>query len=150
MSYVLCSCLKYQRLIANKLCPECTSKGAPKAKSGKVTYKIPKQSPKARKQESDLSRIKKELLKESPVCFSSGETSNLTLSHIIPKTVKPFAIYKGNLVLECFHVHEIYEHNKALYAELYPAAWQEKLRRVKQMSTEHYQKLLNKVKPLTT
>jgi hypothetical protein len=48
-------------------------------------------------------------------------------------------------VLECFHVHEIYEHNKALYAELYPAAWAEKLRRVKQMSTEHYEKLLNKI-----
>jgi hypothetical protein len=117
----------------------------PAAKKG-----IVKQSPKARKQESDLSRIKKELLKESPVCFSSGETSNLTLSHIIPKTEKPFAVYKGNLVLECFHVHEIYEHNKPLFAELYPAAWQEKLRRVKQMSTEHYEKLLNKVKPLTT
>jgi hypothetical protein len=141
MSYVLCSCLKYQRLIANKLCPECTSKGEKKAK----VKGIVKQSPKAKKQESDLAKIKRELMQESPVCFSSGETSNLTLSHIIPKTVKPFAVYKGNLVLECFHVHEIYEHNKPLFAELYPQAWAEKLRRVKIMSREHYEKLLSKV-----
>jgi hypothetical protein len=105
---------------------------------------IAKQSPKARKQESELSRIKRELLKESPVCFTSGETSNLTLSHIIPRTVKPFADYKENLVLECFHVHEIWEHNKPLFAEMYPVAWKEKLRRVKAMSREHYEKLKSK------
>jgi hypothetical protein len=106
---------------------------------------IARQSPKARKQESTLSQIKKELLKERPVCFSSGETSNLTLSHIIPRTVRAFAEYKENLVLECFHVHEIWEHNKPLFAHLYPLAWQEKLRRVRTMSREHYEKLLQKV-----
>jgi 5-methylcytosine-specific restriction endonuclease McrA len=112
----------------------------PAAKKG-----IAKQSPKARKQESDLAKIKRELMQESPVCFSSGETSNLTLSHIIPKTEKAFATYKGNLVLEHIEAHQIWEHDKPLFAEMYPQAWAEKLRRVKIMSREHYEKLLSKV-----
>ncbi|MDO6389055.1 hypothetical protein Q4E40_02865 [Pontibacter sp. BT731] len=143
MTYELCSCGVYQKLKANPKCPECTSKGQKvKVSKAKPKQEIKKQSPKAKKQESELSRIKKELLAENPVCFSSGETSSLTLSHIIPKTCKAFATFKGNLVLENLEVHTIYEHNKKLFAELYPRAWKEKLKRAKAMSKEHYEKLI--------
>jgi hypothetical protein len=140
------SCDPHNRILKDERgCWACIEALNEKGKKKGKAYVIPRQSPKARKQESTLSQIKKELLKESPVCFSSGETSNLTLSHIIPRTVRAFAEYKENLVLECFHVHEIWEHNKPLFAHLYPVAWQEKLRRVRTMSREHYEKLLQKV-----
>jgi 5-methylcytosine-specific restriction endonuclease McrA len=115
---------------------EANSKAKNVAKQG-----IKQVSKKQQSINAELAKIKKELLAENPICFSSGETSNLTLSHIIPRTCKAFATYKPNLVLENFEVHQIFEHNKRLYKELYPFAWLDKLERVKQMCNTEYQKL---------
>jgi hypothetical protein len=129
-------------------CSFCYEEKKPaKVSRAKPKQEIKKQSAKAARQESELSRIKKELIAENPVCFSSGATTNLTLSHIITKNCKPLATFKGNLVLENLEVHTIYEHNKKLFAELYPRAWKEKLRRAKAMSREHYEKLIQHQPP---
>jgi predicted peptidase len=149
----LCSCERLPCYNGNSNCSLCMSEQAKQAKTtakqkeaadkAKTGQKqgIPQVSKKQAGINAELARIKKELMAENPICFSSGETSNLTLSHIIPRTCKAFVTYKPNLVLEEFHTHEIYEHNKKLYKELYPVGWALKLERVRQMCNTEYQKL---------
>lgn len=42
-----------------------------------------------------------------------------------------------NIVFECFTCHDMYEHNKPLFAVTYPEAWKKKLKYIKSVHPEY-------------
>jgi hypothetical protein len=94
---------------------------------------------------SELSKIKQALVQDAPFCIACKESDSLTLSHCISRKHQRYVTDIRNVVLLCMDCHQLFEHDKKVFAAYYPLAWDEKLERVKALSSEHFEKLLNKV-----
>jgi hypothetical protein len=72
-------------------------------------------------------------------CYACGTSQQLTRSHILTQKQHPRqAANPLNVLTLCWPCHEIWENQKGRFAQLYPEAWAEKLRRMRQLDANAY------------
>lgn len=81
-----------------------------------------------------------EVKAEQKACAACGTKHRLTPSHVLTQKQFPrHAVNPVNIVVLCIACHDLWEHNKTLFRELCPEAWEVKMNIMQELEPAFYQ-----------
>ncbi|MBG8552333.1 hypothetical protein [Hymenobacter guriensis] len=100
---------------------------------------LPHTSPKGRRAKAEVRKAYQVVDAGPRYCLACGTSHNLTHSHILTQKMYPSErANPDNIVTLCWPCHSIWENDKARFAKDFPAAFEEKLRRMELVNPYAY------------